>query len=244
MWTMILICTHSTVDVVIERRKRVYSICGTTPPNQGIECAAHAERVVCENMKTAAILTAPIETNRLSLREFVESDWPAMFAASSPEAMGFFDEVAFTEEQAKAWVRGAIEGQQRDPRMRYEFAVELKSESMVIGYCDLVIRAPIDCEMAYSGFRYIPHYWGNGYGTEAELAILDYGFRVLGLRRVSLICDSENIGSWRLMEKCGMRREGHEILGEWSTKRKKRFDQYHYAILKEEWEERSHTTKL
>ncbi len=97
--------------------------------------------------------------------------------------------------------------------------------------------------MAYSGFRYIPHYWGNGYGTEAELAILDYGFRELGLQRVSMICDSENIDSWRLMEKCGMGREGHEILGEWSSKRRRRFDQYHYAILKEEWEERSHTTK-
>ena len=187
-------------------------------------------------MKTAAILSRPIETERLFLREFVELDWPAMLEASSPEAMAFFDEPAFIEDQAKAWVRGAIERQQSVPRMRYEFAVELKSESRVIGYCDLVIRAPIECEMAYSGFRYIPRYWGNGYGTEAELAILDYGFRELGLRRVSLICDAENTGSWRLMEKCGMRREGHEILGAWSSKRKKRFDQYHYAILKEEWD--------
>jgi hypothetical protein len=27
-------------------------------------------------------------------------------------------------------------------------------------------------------------------------------------------------------------------IGEWSTMRKKHFDQYHYAILKEEWEEK------
>ena len=199
---------------------------------------------MCENMKSTAILTAPIETKRLSLREFAELDWPAMLAASSAEAMAFYDEAAYGEEQAKAWVRNAIENQQRDPRMRYEFAVELKSESRVIGYCDLVVRAPIECEMAYSGYRYIPHYWGNGYGTEAELAILDFGFRVLGLRRVSLICDAENIGSWRLMEKCGMRREGHELLGKWSVKRKKRFDQYHYAILKEEWEVKGRSTGI
>ena len=184
------------------------------------------------------VLSQPIETERLFLREFVKSDWCAMLAASSSEAMWFFDEPAYSEEQAKAWVGGAVERQQGDPRMRYEFAVELKCESRVIGYCDLIIREPIECEMAYSGFRYIQQYWGHGYGTEAELAILKFGFEELGLLRVSMICEPENIGSWRLMEKCGMRREGHEILGVWSSKRKKRVDQYHYAILKEEWEVR------
>ena len=176
---------------------------------------------MCKKMKTAAFLSKPIETERLFLREFVESDWEAMLEASSPKSMTFLDEFAFSEDQAKEWVHAAMERQQDDPRMRFEFAVELKSESRVIGYCDLVIRIPIECEMAYSGFRYIPRYWKNGYGTEAELALLHFGFRELGLHRVSMICDSENIGSWRIMEKCGMRREGHDIKGEWSNKRKK-----------------------
>ena len=193
------------------------------------------------DMKTTAILKEPIETERLLLREFVESDWPAMLGASSREAMVYFDEEPFDEDAARVWVQRVIERQRRDPRMRYEFAVELKAEGNAIGYCDLIVRSPLECEMAYSGFRYIPAYWGNGYGTEAQIAILDYGFRELGIQRVSLICDSENVGSWRLMEKCGMRREGHEVLGEWSSKRRKRFDQYHYAILRQEWGTR-HTT--
>ena len=50
---------------------------------------------MCENMKSTAILTAPIETKRLSLREFAELDWPAMLAASSAEAMAFYDEAAY-----------------------------------------------------------------------------------------------------------------------------------------------------
>ncbi len=192
-------------------------------------------------MKTTAILGKPIETERLRLREFVQADWPAMLDATCPESMVFFDSPPFDEELAKGWVDAAVEQQQNDPRMQYVFAVELKSESKVIGYCDLVIRAPIECEMAYSGFRYIPEYWGNGYGTEAEMAILEYGFQELGLQRVSLICEPENVGSWRIMEKCGMRREGHEILGDWTSKRKKRVDQYHYAILAEEWKQKRHT---
>ena len=66
--------------------------------------------------------------------------------------------------------------------------------------------------------------------------LLDYGFRELGIQRASLICDADNVASWRLMEKCGLRREGHEILGAWSWKRQRRFDQYHYAIQRDEWD--------
>ncbi len=186
-------------------------------------------------MKTAATFKMPIETERLYLREFNASDWSAIFNTSSAEAMFFFNEPAFTTDDAKAWIRDAIERQEQNPRMRYKFAVELKSESKVIGYCDLVIREPFECELAYSGFRYIPKYWGHGYGTEAEMAILDFGFQLLNLQRVSMICDSENTASWHIMERCGMRREGHEIRAEWNIKRKTYFDQYRYAILKEEW---------
>ena len=182
------------------------------------------------------VLSQPIETARLRLREFVESDWEAILGASDSRAMKFFDEAPFTEDDAKAWVDSVIASQAQDPRMRYAFAVELKAGNTVIGYCDIGIRPPVECRMAYSGFRYIPEYWGNGYGTEAQRAIFDFGFRILGLERISCKCEPENTGSWRMMEKCGMRREGHGILDNWSTKRKKRINTYYYAILKEEWE--------
>lgn len=176
----------------------------------------------------------PIETRRLRLREFVETDWQAMLKASDAEAMKFFDTAPFTEDDAKVWVRDVIGNQSQGPRMRYAFAVELQENGQVIGYCDLVIRSPIECHMAYSGFRYIPKHWGKGYGTEAEKAILIFGFETLGLHRISSICEPENIASRRIMEKCGMRREGHGILDHWNPKRKKRSDTYYYAILNEE----------
>ena len=181
-------------------------------------------------------LPLPIETGRLSLREFVESDWQAMLQASDAEAMRFFDTAPFTQEEAKAWVRDVIANQSQDPRMRYALAVELKQNSQVIGYCDLVIRRPIQCHMAYSGFRYAPKYWGKGYGTEAEKGILGFGFESLGLHRVSCICEPANMASRRIMEKCGMRREGHGILDHWDAKRQEWHDTYYYAILREEWQ--------
>ena len=47
------------------------------------------------------ILSEPIETARLRLREFVESDWEAILGASDSRAMEFFDEAPFTEDDAR-----------------------------------------------------------------------------------------------------------------------------------------------
>ncbi len=180
---------------------------------------------------------------RLRLREFVAADWQAMLKASNAEALRFFDDAPFGEDDARAWVGEVIGNQTQDPRMRYAFAVELKSDAIVIGYCDLVIRNPLESRMAYSGFRYIPEYWSNGYGSEAEKAILDFAFEMLSLQRVSCKCEPDNVASWRIMEKCGMRREGHGILDDWSTKRTTRISTYYYAITKEEWEQQKRTTQ-
>lgn len=94
--------------------------------------------------------------------------------------------------------------------------------------------------MAYSGFRYNREYWGQGYGTEALGAILCLGFEELGLHRISLICDPENTGAWRVMEKNGLRREGHGIKDRWEEGAW--IDTYYYAILREEWERRKRNT--
>jgi len=186
------------------------------------------------------ILDKPIETKRLRLREFVDADWPPMLEAIGPEAKRFFDAAPVeTDADAKKWISEVVASQHKNPRTWYAFAVELKDNRQLIGYCDLLIRQPVECWMAYSGYSYAPQFWRQGYGTETELAILDFGFKTLGLFRVSCIAEPENVGSWRIMEKCGMRREGYEILGNWSTKRSKRVDRLMYAILKEEWDERT-----
>lgn len=49
-------------------------------------------------------------------------------------------------------------------------------------------------------------YRGNGYTTEAAKALLDYGVNTLGIQHYIALCDSENIASYRVMEKLGMTR--------------------------------------
>ena len=79
-----------------------------------------------------------------------------------------------------------------------------------------------------------PAHAGQGYATEAATALLEICFEDLGLRRVIAQCFADNVASWRLMERLGMRRETHTVReslhrsGEW-------LDGYAYAMLAEEW---------
>ncbi|SDP58224.1 Protein N-acetyltransferase, RimJ/RimL family [Pedococcus dokdonensis] len=84
------------------------------------------------------------------------------------------------------------------------------------------------------GWGLRPEETGHGYATEAVEEVLRICFEDLGLRRVTAGCFADNVRSWRLMERLGMRREQHAVRdalhpsGEWR-------DGYGYALLAEEW---------
>nr|WP_237539370.1 GNAT family protein [Streptomyces sp. SID4951] len=83
------------------------------------------------------------------------------------------------------------------------------------------------------GYVFHPAHTGHGYATEASRALLKLGFEELQLHRIQAELDGRNTASARLLERLGMRREGHlrenEFLdGEWS-------DEVIYAMLAREW---------
>ncbi len=50
--------------------------------------------------------------------------------------------------------------------------------------------------------------WGRGLGTEVATLLLGLGFERLGLARLAATCAPGNVGSIRVLEKAGLRREG------------------------------------
>jgi RimJ/RimL family protein N-acetyltransferase len=174
-----------------------------------------------------------LKTERLLLREFVDEDWSALHDVESlPEVARYQHFEARTVEESRAYVRGAVEGAREEPRLTYDLAVVLVGEDRLIGRVGLGIT---DREIGEAVLWYTLHpaYWGQGYGTEAARALVDVGFRELGLHRIWADCDPRNAGSWRVLEKLGMRREGHLrenafIKGEW-------VDSLIYGILAREW---------
>lgn len=84
------------------------------------------------------------------------------------------------------------------------------------------------------GWVFDPAYGGRGFATEAVTGMSDLCFGGLGLRRVVAECFADNTPSWRLMERLGMRREGHFVRS--SLHRSGRWlDGYSYALLADEW---------
>ncbi len=81
-----------------------------------------------------------------------------------------------------------------------------ESSGELIGAIGLSVKA----EHARAEIGYwvgVPH-WNLGYVTEASVAVMDWGFRVLELNRIEARYYIANIASGRVMQKLGMQFEG------------------------------------
>src|SRR3954453_11935536 len=150
-----------------------------------------------------------IETARLHIRHFTETDIPTLLAyRNDPVVAKYQGWDSMTEAEARAFVHEMQQGQPGVPGPGFQFAVALKPRGPHIGDCfvKLLDHDPRQAEIGYSLAR---PYWGQGFATEALIAILDYCFRTLSLHRVNAITDCNNLPSVALLERLGMRREGH-----------------------------------
>jgi RimJ/RimL family protein N-acetyltransferase len=179
---------------------------------------------------------SPIETDRLLLRPFKAGDAQA-FAdyRSDPEVAryqgwdapySYMKAVQFVAEMQR--IKPGIPGEW------YQAAIEFKSQAIVIG--DIGLKVLSDGLQGEIGFTLAVKHQGKGYAFEATERIMQYMFEQFALHRIQANCDPRNTASIRLMERLGMRREGHMIenvwyKGEWA-------DEYWYAILRREWEAR------
>lgn len=91
-------------------------------------------------------------------------------------------------------------------------AVTRKTEpGRIIGWCGLDGTSGKELHIFYS---IEPDYRGKCYATQAARAVLDYGFRRAGVPFVNGGCHRDNIASYRVMEKAGMRRAGQQENGD------------------------------
>ena len=148
-----------------------------------------------------------LETPRLVIRSFALTDAAGMLHVfGNPEVRRYlppFPDPTLESMEASVGRRMAME---RD-RGHGLWAVERKDSGELIGDCGLMLvegTGP-EVELAY---HYKQTAWNQGYGTEAAIACLAHGFGPIGLEHIIAICFPENVGSWRVMEKAGMRYEG------------------------------------
>ena len=179
----------------------------------------------------------PLETPRLILRRFRESDLAPFHAyRSDPEIEKYQGWGEFTLEDARRFIASQGEGDPGAPGAHVQTAIELKSTGEMVG--DVYVYTPEnEPEQARLGFSIATAHQRHGYATEAVTAMLDYMFGPLNKHRVGAGADAENSASIALMERLGMRREAHFIQSAWY--RGQWTDEVQYAILQSEWVDRN-----
>ena len=155
--------------------------------------------------------TPILETKRLILRPWRETDADALFKyASDPDVgprAGWPPHKSV--EESLGIIRNVFSGEGM-------FAVELKETSEAIG-CVGYLPAPcsnldIDEDQCEVGYWIAKPYWGKGICTEAMRAVVDHCFNVKGFTVLWGDYFPENPASGRVMEKCGFRDTGRQTL--------------------------------
>ncbi len=145
-----------------------------------------------------------LQTERLVLREFEMSDAVDMFAyAKNPNVGNMAGFQAHKSiEDSRAVIAGFIE-------RRDEWAIVEKRTGRVIGAIGLHKdnRRAIS-EARELGYSLGEESWGQGYGTEASLAVLSYAFDTLGVEIMSAGHFPFNQKSKKLIKKLGFVYEG------------------------------------
>lgn len=171
-------------------------------------------------------------TERLILRKLEATD------ANRIENLAGDHEVAKTtlniphpypEGSAVAFIHSTLESE-RTGKLITRAIIE-KETNELIGLMAISIHSTFNRgELAYWVGK---PYWGQGYGTEAAKAVLQFGFEVLKLNRIYAQSFTTNPGSWRIMEKIGLKYEG--TLRQHVSRFGQYYDLAQYGILKEEF---------
>jgi RimJ/RimL family protein N-acetyltransferase len=151
------------------------------------------------------ITRVEIETKRLRLRTFQEGDLePIHRLWNDAEVMTYIrpgwtpareDVAAYFEKIKSRWAERGFS----------HLAITLKEQNDVIGYCGFqYVEDTPAIELIYGMAK---PFWGQGLTTEAARACLRFAFENTYLERVIALANRENTGSWRVMEKIGMKYE-------------------------------------
>jgi len=182
-------------------------------------------------------MTLPIVTERLVLRRYTHDDIPDVLGfVSQPSVAKITSErIPATEEGVRQYIDLQNSYQPFEQDEVFEIAIERKEDGKVIGFLGLIRQ---DQGQGEVGWALGEEHRGQGYATEAARALMDYGFNSLGLHRIHADTNSDNVASWRMMERLGMRREA--LLRESVHREGKWLDEFVYGMLADEWRDTIH----
>jgi RimJ/RimL family protein N-acetyltransferase len=145
-----------------------------------------------------------LETERLIIRPFRESDYADLFEyLSIKETYRFEPGEPVSMEEAKEYAK------KRSNSVNW-WAATLKNDTRdkLIGHISLFQTEPKVLRTWEIGYIFNPAFQNKGYASEAAYAVIKHVFEKLNAHRIIAHCSPENIPSRKVLEKCGMTREG------------------------------------
>jgi RimJ/RimL family protein N-acetyltransferase len=187
---------------------------------------------MAEDQTTAPHSVPILRAQRVYLRPAERADLPtfARWLSDAETTSHLALRAPFSLAMEEKWFEQVTEKQGHD---QYHFVICLLPDGRPIGTTDL---REINMEDGHAAFGIAigeKELWGQGYGTEALLAICDFGFGQLRLERIELDVYAGNERAHRSYEKAGFRvegtlRHGHFADGEF-------MDVVRMSLLREEW---------
>ena len=148
-----------------------------------------------------------LETDRLQLRAFQESDADALhlLRADQRTMLHIGRPRSTGPANALALIRSMEEERQRNAGIGW--AIHLREEDRLIGTVGYY-RLKKEHHTGEVGYLLDPEHWGNGLMHEALGAVLACGFDRFRFHRVEAITDPRNTASRMVLERRGFRLEG------------------------------------
>lgn len=178
-----------------------------------------------------------LETKRLILRSPKKSDWRDLVEGVSDydvSKMTVSIQYPYTRKDAEDFIKKRIKIWKEKVINDYFFLIELKSEKKVIGAVG-IHRLDRFAGTGETGSWINKSYWRKGYMTEAKIALNDFAFNKLKLRKLNSVVFTDNKASNATQIKMGYRLEGMQRKDKKSKASGKIHDVNIYGLLKEDW---------
>ncbi len=174
----------------------------------------------------------PLGSGSLALRAWRTDDVPGVVAACQDPTIARFAAavpVPYGETDARAWLASQEPARQAGERL--ELAIVSRDSDRLLGSITLssVERAHA---RAMVSFWVAPDARGQRVAAQALGLLAGWAFRCLGLARLELFIEPDNVASQRVAERCGFVREGL-LRSRWVSKGRRR-DSVVYALLADE----------
>ena len=175
-----------------------------------------------------------LQTERLIIRDHKPEDLENLFSLYSDKKAMYYLPGNYIETLEEANKFLLLDEICKENRERYFLSIYDKQDKMYVGEIGYTVNkiTPVG-KMVSAGYFLRPEFWLKGYATEAFREVIRFAFEEDNVFRIEAGCNKENIGSEKVMIKCGMIKEAEFKSCTWHHGKIK--DRVSYRLLKSEW---------